>query len=240
MDPTGYAVGEQNQRQMRRLETVAANLANASTPGYKRAIPAFSAVLEEAASVGEQDGTTGDAEGFGFMVDRSQGPLRQTGRRLDLAIYGKGFFVVATPRGERYTRKGRLYADPYGEVTDASGNPFLGKDGPLNLPADAGDVVVSEGGQLTADGRSVGQLLLVEPDESARLIPEGDGLYRIEGARPGPAVGSSVVQGSIEDSNVKPMRELVQMIELMRSYESSSKVLKRIGRLNGELIQTTA
>ncbi len=240
MDPTGYAVGEHGERQMRRLETVAANLANATTPGYKRAIPSFSQVLRQAASGGSGGSTSTDAHGYSFVVDLSQGALRQTGRRLDLAIYGDAFFAVATPRGLRYTRKGRLYTNPYGEVTDASGNPFMGENGPLNIPADARDVTVSDRGEIVVDGERAGKLLLVEPSDSTRLVPEGGGLYRSRGPQPEPARNSIVVQGSIEQSNVESVQELVQLIELMRAHESGTRVLKKMGGLNSELIQTTA
>ncbi len=239
MDSGFYVVGSRMHGLTEQLDIVAANLANANSAGFKRLVGAFTASLQGGAQPGGTELTPLWPEMGGARLDLSQGTVRRTGRPLDLALQGSGFFVVVTPDGLRYTRKGRLYVGPSGELTDGAGNPFMGRTGSLQLPERAGQVTVLPDGEILADGESVGRLSLVEIPHPAALARVGSGLYRCDGDAPREAVDTRVVQGAIEDSNVQTMQEVVAMINVMRAYEAGSRVVQKMDRLSSNLIQTT-
>ncbi|MFO8008931.1 MAG: flagellar hook basal-body protein [Candidatus Brocadiia bacterium] len=243
MDRALYVVGCRMHCLAEDLQTVAANVANASTPGYKRTVNCFHAVLRGVKSVGVRQSGTCAAEWTRLgspQLDMAQGPVSRTGRSLDVAIQGDAFLVVSTPRGQRYTRKGRLYLNASGDLTDALGNPFAARGGGLNIPPGARNVSIQRDGRLLADGRPLGALMLVDIPEPDKLVAEGAGLYRYEGARPERSLTSQVIQGAIEESNVQPVKELVGLVELMRAFESGSRVMRRLDALNNKLIQTAS
>ncbi len=240
MDATMYMMGGRMHDLMaQNLEIAAVNLANANTPGYKRVMTTFRAALEEAGSAGgtPASGIRGTAE---TAIDLSPGGMQKTGRPLDVAVSGEAFLVVETPKGQRYTRKGRLYLSPDGDLTDGQGNPFASSRGSLSVPADAAQVTVSKGGEILADGRAVGTLMLMDIPKPEMLASEGASLYRNDGPPAEAAADSSVIGGAIEGSNVQPVREMVSLIGVMKAYETGARLVKRLDSLSGQLIKTAS
>ena len=245
MDGTVYLTGSRLDGLAQNLDIIASNLANANTPGYKRTVGGFQAVLGAV-------GTGGTRAAWPAAVlpdwmeldtghtDFQQGPIRRTGRPLDLAIQGDAFFEVETAAGPRYTRKGRLHLNAQGELTDGSGNRFASDSGALRLPEEAEDVAVSLDGTVTAGGEEVGRIRLVEIPDLDALVSEGSCTFRNDGAAAREAVGSRVIQGSVEESNVSPVHEMVALVNVMRAYESNARILHRTDSLTGRLIQTAA
>ena len=137
------------------------NLANASTVGYKRRRSAFAQVLS-AEQTSLQTPESGSIETTA-AVDFSQGGPNQTGRSLDLALAGEGFFVVETPQGELYTRNGTFRLNKDRQLVDGSGATVAGQSGPIVMPASAStlDIHVSEDGSISAGGAVIGKLKLV-------------------------------------------------------------------------------
>ncbi len=243
MESSIYVMGSRMHGLADSMQAVASNLANAATPGYKRATHGFEALLRDAAPAGAPEPGTISPRWpklLGPSLDMSSGPISRTGRPLDLALEGEGFFVVDTPRGERYTRKGRIYLDRAGQMTDARGYPFRSDGGTLAVPPDAGEVSVGSDGQVSAGGIPLGSLAVVTIPEPERLVAEGWGLYRNDGAPARPALETRLIQGAIEDSNVRPVQELVAMMEIMRAYEAGSAIVKRLDTLSSRLIRTAA
>jgi flagellar basal-body rod protein FlgF len=177
---------------------------------------------------------------MGPRIDPSQGPVTRTGRELDLAVRGPGFFAVETPAGRRYTRKGRLFTDSDGQLVDGAGNPFVTDGGSLSLPVDGGAVTIEAGGEVLVNGQVLGRVSLFEIPDPEALRPEGSATYRNDGPPAREALESRLVQGAIEESNVQPVRQMVKMLTTMRSYEATARLLKRADRLNASLIQTAA
>ena len=236
MESGVYVLGSQMNALTDRLQIVAANLANANSTGFKRVVATFAG---EAAQTSSEPGGLAPLwpELAGTSLDISPGALRQTGRPLDLAVRGDAFFVVETTTGPLYTRKGRLFQNAQGELTDAAGNRYMADSGSLRIPETAREITVQRNGEVLADGQSLGRLALVDTPRTDMLVPVGAGLYRSD-APVRPAVGSEVVQGVVEESNVRPMEEMVALIDIMRAYDAGTKVLRKMDTLNDQLIKT--
>lgn len=175
----------------------------------------------------------------------SQGPLVCTGNKLDLAIAGKGYFAVQTPAGVRYTRDGNFYRSANGQLVTANNQAVLDNEGmPINLPPNTADISIGPDGTIVAGKQNIGQIGLTEFKDRNEVIKEGYNLYKPQkNARPLPGTGT-IEQGYLENSNVNIAKEMVELINNYRSYESDSKALTTqdsllekavndVGRVNG-------
>jgi len=192
---------------------IAHNLANVSTAGYKRKCSTFSKSLM-AQGAGTIEETGGEAELYATF-DFSQGTFVGTGRSLDFALHGKGFFVVETPDGPLYTRNGMFRLDQNGQIADSSGRTVAGQAGPISIPPGTGlsQISVSSDGNISAD----------KEDE---LIAAGLNCFMApETAVPQPPENLLVRQGFQESSNVQMVEELVDMIMVTRLYEANMKFM---------------
>ena len=234
----------------KRTDTIANNLANANTTGFKRddAVTSdFEPMLIrrindmsgpkditefKGFSLGRKAPVVGEL-GLGSQVadiatDYSQGSLQSTGNQLDFAVEGEGYFRVATPRGERYTRDGNFYRDARSHLVTVNGNEVLDNAGrPIIIPEEAADFLVSPEGSITANGIQVAVLGLVSfPGGDASMVKEGNSLYRpVDPAqRPQQAAGS-IQQGALERSNTEIVSEMVNLIANYRAYEANSKAV---------------
>jgi flagellar basal-body rod protein FlgG len=188
----------------------------------------------------------------------TQGAMKETQSDFDVALDGKGFFTVETPWGERYTRNGSFHLGKEGYLETKEGYPVLGENGRLQVKAnnfqvdkDGGvwinaeyadnDLLVSRERNTWEDTVLLDKLKIVNFDIDRYLIKQGSSLYR-ESDTSGPAVvmeeGSRprVVQGFVEASNVDPVLEMVQMIEVNRAYEANQKVVQSEDSMLGTLI----
>lgn len=202
-------------------ETLANNLANALTPGFKRDKVSFQAVLQQAAS-GPPPSLPGGASyvtAASTRPDLRPGSMEQTGNPLDLAISGDAYFAVQTPAGERYTRAGSFTLSAAGELVTPDGARLLGDAGPIRVE---GSVSVSPDGEVVSDGQTRGKLRLVRFPEAARLTREGTTLWA-SGSAPVRDPNAIVRQGFLEGSNVNPVEEMIDMLNAFRSYESNVK-----------------
>ena len=223
--------------------TITHNLANANTPGFKRSRTSFQQLLDSAAARAITPGTTGGPGGrllANNAVDFQQGALTATGRNLDLAIEGDGFFVLETPEGPLYTRCGKFRANEEGQLVDGLGRLVAGKNGPIALPAAAStmDVAVGRDGQITAGGQSIGQLRIVRIDEPAALMPVGNGCFRAPASAEVRDADDVVIhQGFHESSNVSVVEELVSLISVTRLYEANLKTMNVQDETTKDLIR---
>ena len=218
-------------------ETITHNLANVKTAGFKRRINAFSKTLQEQMTglLGQMTGTDPETYSPGSIelnssLDFSQGNITETGRQLDFALSGKGFFVIETPNGPLYTRNGIFQTDQNGQIIESQGRAIAGEGGPITIPVGAGisQVSVSNDGSISASGITVGKFQLVDfGANEAKLVPTGDSCYRMpdQNIQPVAAENTTVKQGSQEVSNVKMVEELVDMIMVSRLYEANMKFI---------------
>ncbi len=213
---------------MRELDVIAHNLANVSTVGYKRRCNAFSNSLsaQQTAEGMESSGSVN----LNTALDFSQGTLTETGRPLDFALYGNGFFVVETPQGPLYTRNGVFSINQNGQIVDSQGRIVSGEAGPITVPSNVGlsQLSVSGDGKISAGNADIGKFRLVDfKDNESKLVSVGQNCYQMPDADIQPVSADHIVvkQGYQESSNVKLIDELVDMIMVTRLYEANMKLV---------------
>ena len=207
-----------------------ANLANASTVGFRADLSAFQTQQVSGAGLPSRAYATDASLGF----DSSSGSLQTTGRALDVAIRGPGWLAVQASDGtEAYTRSGDLKLDANGLLTTALGNPVLGDSGPITVPPQSAIAIGADGsvsivpqGQPVQSISTVGRLKLVNPPD-AQLTRGADGLFRSTDGKPLVADANvRLAPGTLESSNVNLAETMANMIELARSYEVQVKAMK--------------
>ncbi len=205
------------------------NLANASTTGFRSDFQ--TSLSQQVYGPGQPSRVYATTEDAG--VDFSQGSIISTGRELDTAINGKGWFAVQAADGsEAYTRAGDLRLDSLGRVTNGAGNIVLGNGGPISVPPHAkleigsdGTITIQPLGQPVNTLAIVDRIKLVKPSND-QLEKGRDGLMHMRNGKRAEADGSiSVVSGSLESSNVNTVGAMVRMIELSRQYETYIKLM---------------
>ena len=212
------------------------NLAHVHQPGHRRRI--IEQTTFEHALAQLQD-TNGYARTLGanvsdttIHVDHTSGILEQSGRSLDLAIQGDGFFAVEGPDGPLYTRNGHFHVNSDGTLVTIDGLEVRGEGGPLVLPvgATAANIQVSGDGRLAVEGTELGQLELTRFERPQQLRTAGASLFADPGDADGVPAEVQVMQGFVEGSNVTPIDELVNIMVSSRQYEAATKVLTAIDR----------
>ena len=206
------------------------NLANASTTGFRADFQ--NALSQQVEGEGFPSRVYATVEDAG--VDYSMGSIMSTGRELDAAINGQGFFAIqAADGGEAYTRAGDFRVDNLGRLKTGAGHPVLGNGGPITVPAHAkleigadGTISIQPLGQSANTLAIVDRIKLVNPSHD-QLQKGIDGLIRVRDGGAAVADASvSVVSGSLETSNVNTVGALVRMIELARQYETHIKMMQ--------------
>ena len=277
----GWYTGASGMRaQQFRLDAVANNLANVDTDGYKKDVAAFKAFPEMLIRRQDDDGVykipfgSADAApivgkmGTGVELNElftsfEQGAMKETSSDFDLAMDGKGFFTVATPWGERYTRNGSFFLGLEGFLETKEGYPVLGENGPIRVKSnnfqvdkegrvwvnavypDDPDVFAGRESNIWEETVLLDTLKIVSFDIDRYLEKQGSSLYR-ETETSGPAMiipegeRPKILQGFVEASNVNPVVEMVQMIEVNRAYEANQKIIQTHEAMLGTLINQIA
>jgi flagellar basal-body rod protein FlgF len=266
--------------QMHRLDAIANNLANVDLNGYKRDEAVFKSfpqlLLRRMNDDGVYSFNMGSVDtspivgklGTGVELNEvftvfEQGPLKPTGRDLDFALQGDGFFSVNTKDGERYTRNGDFFISPEGYLVTKSGDFVLGENGPIKLKEH--NFVIDEDGVIYQNATFAGddermvsmtenswdniervdRLKVVNFEQPRYLQKKGDSYWQSttnsgeaqivpENQRP------KIRTGFLEGSNVNSVREMVEMIEVNRSYEANQKLIQSQDSLLGRLINEAA
>jgi flagellar basal-body rod protein FlgF/flagellar basal-body rod protein FlgG len=208
-------------------EATAANLANATVPGYRErglVFESFDRVLGRAVP------PTGDIVGARSVQayhDFRPGSLQQTGHPYDLALGDpESFFTLAGPNGPLYTRNGTFYRTPEGQLVSQGGYALLGDTGNVSFPPTAVEVVIASDGSVTADGQPIGTLRLARFANPGQLTSAGPTLFTAPpqaGLTPSPG---RVLQGYREGSNVQPADAMVRLILGSRYYDAAQRSLR--------------
>ncbi|MDD1750228.1 MAG: flagellar basal-body rod protein FlgF [Methanothrix sp.] len=226
MDSGYYAACTALVARMQALDTIANNLANTSTVGYRAERNEFSSVL--ASRAGNTESALNQAiNGFGVLggttVDQSQGSLQKTGNELDLAIEGPGYFVVQTARGPMYTRNGAFQVSSKGQLVTASGDVVMGDKGPVSILP--GPVSISADGTISTNGAVAGKLKVVEFAAGTQLSSMGSTYYSAPQNAERAATNTNVRQGMLENSNVNPVALMVDLVTAQRTAEMMQRAL---------------
>ena len=222
MDNTSYIALSRQMVLQRQMDLVANNIANAATSGFKGQKMVFEEVLEDA----NAKKPVSFVQDVGVMRDLSPGSITTTGNPFDLAIGGDGWFTVGTPDGPRYTRNGNFLLSVDGQIVTNEGLPLLDEGGaPITLPPGDRRISVAKDGTVSTPGGIVGRIVPVAFAEGQKLKPIGSSLYTTDEA-PLPAEGSAIVQGAVEGSNVQPILEMTRMMETVRAFQNTQRLLE--------------
>jgi len=231
----------------REMDVVANNIANLNTTGFKADGSLFEEYLNSAARADQTGSRVSFVHDRGVWHDMSQGPIERTGSPLDVAIDGKGFLVVQTPNGERYTRNGSLQINATGQLVTSDGFPVLGDGGPITLQSTDRQVQISRDGTISVrEGTSKvdsarGKIRLVTFANPQQLQKEGSSTFSATaGAAPQPATTGGLIQGAIEKSNVRGVVEMSRMIEITRAYTQLDSLLQQQNDLGQSAIDKLA
>lgn len=254
MDPALRTAASGMAAQQLRTEVIANNLANVNTTGFKRSRPQFEDLLYQTIQNGGYVDTRDTRATPAIQVGRgthlsaiqrqhSQGTLESTGRPLDLAIEGDGFFQIQLPTGEiAYSRDGGFQISDQGVLTTSGGYGLIPS---VRIPTDAASVTISKTGVVSIDRGNASELIEIGRIELARfsnpagLLTLGENLYRQTPASGQPVLGfpqdvgfGRTMQGALEGSNVEIVNEMVDMISAMRAYEINSKAIKNADEMS--------
>ena len=226
MDNAIYATLTRQSGLLREMQIVANNVANADTTGFRREGVVFAEHLS-ALGRGADAGTLSMGTARGRIADLRQAVLSQTGGRTDLGIEGEGFFMLATPDGNRLTRAGAFMTDAEGQLVNGDGYRVL-DDGqaPITLPPGLTALAIGPDGTVSADGEAIGRIGLFQTDDPATLQHRGGTLFEATGTVV-PAENARMRQGFLEASNVDPVFEVSRLVEVQRNYELGQSLLDR-------------
>jgi flagellar basal-body rod protein FlgF len=212
-----------------KMETIANNVANMSTPGYRAQNMVFKEYIQQPTRIlGKEDppGPISMVQDYGQYQNTESGPVRQTGNALDVAIQGDGWFGIQTPDGLRYTRAGNFTMNADGDLITSHGDKVAGSGGgSITIPSGTREIRIAEDGTVSTEQGSVGNLMVVGFANDQTMIREGNGLYNTS-EQGVPVTQSRVKQGMLEGSNVQPVLEMTRMIEVSRAYQATQRMMQ--------------
>ena len=211
-------------------DMISNNLANINTSGFKRDDIVFD-VLEQ----GYQEDMSVDQ-----YTDFDQGDLKSTGNLMDFAISGEGFFTLESDQGQVFTRNGHFSISEEGMIEDSFGNRLLGSSGPVEVLGQngvPGEVRITEKGEVMVDGDIVNKILITDFQDKHDLEKIGNNLFKPNEGVTGEAIESTgIVQGFLETSNINPVSEMVNLIDMHRQFEATQKVMRTFDQIAEDAI----
>jgi flagellar basal-body rod protein FlgG len=212
------------------FNAISNDLANMDTPGYQAGDVGFESLLYSSGGVssGSKVATGAGVQASIIGRDQAEGTLQNTGRSLDVAIEGPGFLQVRRSDGSLgLTRNGDLQVTASGRLTSQSGQPLVP---PVTVPrgVSADNVKIAPDGNVSADGRAIGKINIVDVPAPNALLADGDSTFSATAASGGPraAQGSSLKQGALEGSNVDINSDMSVMINAERTYQMSEQAVQ--------------
>jgi flagellar basal-body rod protein FlgF/flagellar basal-body rod protein FlgG len=229
-----YISAEGAHAQSKRLEVIANNLANVDTVGFKRELAIFQSRYAEATQRGQDYPGSGSINDLGGGIavrqtktDFSAGPLKRTEVPTDLALDGDGFFVVQKDNQNYLTRAGNFRLTDKGELVTSQGYAVLSDSGsPIVIDRSNGDWQLMPSGAIRQRG-AVQNLAIVQPRSLGDLAKSGENLFRpLAETEPVPANKRRAVSGYLEQSQVQPTMEMMDLIEASRAVEANINMMQ--------------
>jgi flagellar basal-body rod protein FlgF len=222
MDNTSYVALSRQLTLERQMAVVAGNIANMNTHGFKAEHLLFEQVLERAGAADR----VAFVQDVGLVRELGPGALETTGNPLDLAIIGEGYFTVDTPAGPRFTRSGHFSLDGSSALVTSGGHSLLDAGGAvIRLPRGAGDLSIARDGTISTDEGVITRIGLVRFADDTRLQREGDSLLMTDQLAE-PVGRPEITQGRLERSNVQPILEMTRMMETVRAFQNTQRLLE--------------
>jgi flagellar basal-body rod protein FlgF len=211
------------------MDVAATNAANVDTRGYRAEHTIFREMIGKT-----NPNLPGNVDGrdlrYSFIdetgTDSKNGATIVTGRPLDGALQGEGFFAVSTTRGERFTRSGAIQVGADGTLTDNNGNPYLSAGGgPIVVPPNAKKAEISPDGTILVNGAAAGRLKVVKPEAGAQLVREGHLHFDIRGGTT-PVATPRIEPGAVEGSNVSAVKAMLEIVSANRAYDACQRAIE--------------
>ncbi|WP_321502585.1 flagellar basal-body rod protein FlgF [Breoghania sp.] len=227
----------------RNLSVIANNLANLNTSGFKGENLLFEEYMMPVASMSEfrrPDRPLSYVQDFTSFRDMSEGDVRTTNNPLDVAVDGKGWFVIDTADGERFSRAGNFEINANGELVTVNGDTVQGQGGPIVFAPDETDLNIARDGTISTSAGVRGRLRVVSFENDSALRPIGRNLFvaDVDNNPPTDMAAPRVQQGALEGSNVNGVNEMTRMIEVTRAYQTVAQMMKDQNDLMTNAIQT--
>ena len=224
MDSPSYTTLTRLSGLKNEMQTIANNIANVSTTGFRKEGMIFS---EYIASLEPNEESLSMAYGNVQHTNTDQGPLTSTGGTFDFAIEGDGFFMIETPQGEVLTRAGAFTPNDQGELATHDGYRLLDNGGAaVFVPPNAKTISVAADGTLSADGTPLAQIGLYVPTDPTTMDRTNGVRFTTTGGIE-PFEGSVILQGYVENSNVSAIEEVARMIEVQHAYTMGQKFVQQ-------------
>jgi len=242
MDIASYVLLSHEQALRRRMDVTANNMANMSTVGFKREAPLFHDYMEttDAAPIPAAKQTAFVLD-YGAVHDARAGAFQATGNPLDVMIDGPGYFAVEAPGGgTAYTRAGFIKVSRSGDLVTAGGQRILGEGGrPINVPReDAATLSIAEDGTVASSNGALGRIAVTAFADEGSVDPRGDGLMSGKNGRELAAAETKLRTGGVESSNVEPIVETTDMVEILRAYQMSQRMNESMADMRKRAIDT--
>jgi flagellar basal-body rod protein FlgF len=210
---------------MNRMTSIGQNLVNGTTAGYKRELPIATLFEHEMADAAE-----GSAAATLVVTDHRLGALRPTGNPLDLAIDGEGFFELRSEGRALYTRRGDFRLDAGGRLVTQAGEAVQGMGGAIQMPG--ANARIDRDGRVFDGDKQVGQIKIVRFADPQRLIRVSGSLFDAGEAAASSKDGTGHLrQGHLEASNVNNAAEMVKLVETVRHFEATQKIIQGIDEM---------
>lgn len=227
-----YMAGTGMLTQINKMDVISNNLSNVNTNNYKEdelVTSAFHDVLLNRLNDGSTNNNSVGNINYGVYTDEvktsfEQGSLEHTGDDLDIALQGQGFLTVAAPQGTRYIRGGSFQVNSQGYLATAEGYILMGSNGPVKV--DSSNFAIDKAGNVSTANGIINNLNVINFSDTNKLRKEGNSLFNTTAGNNTVPFTGEVVQGSVEHSNVNIIKQMVNMMETNRNYESNQRVAK--------------
>ncbi len=206
-----------------RLDTIANNVANTNTPGFRSEEVKFQTLVSQSSVSSISYASSGES-----FLSRRSGAVVHTGNPLDIAVAGNAWLSIQTPNGQTYTRDGRLQISHTGALQSVAGHALLDVGGtPIQLNAKAGPITISDQGSISQNGKVVAKIGLFALPKDAKLSRAADA--SVQTNKPAVPIvdftNVSVKQGYVEKSNVNPVLEMARLVDVSRRFEAVSQAM---------------
>ncbi len=253
-----YIAASGGTKQLKKLDVLSNNIANINTQGFKKDMliyeekrPPFQQISLNGSFTIDLNPFQGSDPAVSYVqvtqsrTDFAQGSLIKTDNPLDVAIEGKGFFVINTPNGDRYTRNGNFHLDGLGQLVDQKGNMIMTRsDEPILIPFGTKQISINQDGSIFGGAEinqdPLGQLKIVNFNNIHALTKEGEGFYKISDSSVKEILvnDAKVLQGFTESSNANAIHEMTQMIETVRQLEAYQKIIQSIDEVDDQSVNS--
>lgn len=225
----------------RRLTSLAINVANINTIGYRATGITFHTYLANTGGADNINESIAYATPGTTFISRAHGPLIETGNPLDVAVRGNGWFAIQTPLGTAYTRDGRMRMEPDGELKTIDGHPILDAGGaPIVLNPNGGPPTITRDGMITQNGRQLGAIGLFEIPANAKVTRyENSALFSKKPATPVLDFNANgIIQRHLEGSNVNPVLEMAKLMQINRAFDNITNAAQLSSNTLTEAVKT--